>query len=281
MADTVTNISLGDDGSAWCVDTSGRLWFWSGVSWTQLNPGTKGKQVAAGNNQNAWYINDNGDAFQRQVDRWAAVNQTYGGKNLLWVDVSADGTVWAIDKTQQIWARSGTVWNQPNPTARAVQISVGSKQQVWCININGEAYQRQVDRWVQPDQKVRAKNISVGTDGTVMYINKTDGHIYKKTGSTWTVEPRGSFLQVAVRNANQWWALSLGGEIWAMLNGTFSKVKSPDFPVKRTYTVKRGDTLSGIATALKINYAALVKANPQILNPNFIREGDVLNLPEV
>jgi LysM repeat protein len=48
-----------------------------------------------------------------------------------------------------------------------------------------------------------------------------------------------------------------------------------------TYTVKSGDTLSEIAQAHRITLAKLLDANPQFkANPNRIRVGDVLNIPD-
>jgi LysM repeat protein len=46
-----------------------------------------------------------------------------------------------------------------------------------------------------------------------------------------------------------------------------------------TYTVKAGDTLSKIAVRNGITLAQLLKANPQVKDPNKLRVGDVLNLP--
>ena len=45
------------------------------------------------------------------------------------------------------------------------------------------------------------------------------------------------------------------------------------------YTVKAGDTLSKIAARNGLSLAQLLQANPQISDPNKIRVGDVLNLP--
>lgn len=46
-----------------------------------------------------------------------------------------------------------------------------------------------------------------------------------------------------------------------------------------TYTVKAGDTLSKIAARNGLTVAQLLQANPQVVNPNKINVGDVLNLP--
>ena len=46
-----------------------------------------------------------------------------------------------------------------------------------------------------------------------------------------------------------------------------------------TYTVKPGDTLSKIAARNGMSLTQLLKANPQIKDPNRINVGDVLNLP--
>jgi len=47
-----------------------------------------------------------------------------------------------------------------------------------------------------------------------------------------------------------------------------------------TYTVKPGDNLSKIAKRFGTNLAQLLKANPQIKNPDRIQVGQVVNLPD-
>lgn len=46
-----------------------------------------------------------------------------------------------------------------------------------------------------------------------------------------------------------------------------------------TYTVRSGDTLSGIAAAHGVSVQALEAANPQILHPDLIRAGQVVHIP--
>ena len=47
----------------------------------------------------------------------------------------------------------------------------------------------------------------------------------------------------------------------------------------RVYTVKRGDTLWGIARRCGVTWSSLVPANPQIKNPNLIYPGNEVRLP--
>jgi LysM repeat protein len=46
-----------------------------------------------------------------------------------------------------------------------------------------------------------------------------------------------------------------------------------------TYTIKLGDNLYHIAAVFNITYDQLLAANPQITNPDYIRAGDVINIP--
>lgn len=50
-------------------------------------------------------------------------------------------------------------------------------------------------------------------------------------------------------------------------------------PTSLTYTVKLGDNLYRIAARFNITYEQLLGANPQITDPNYIRAGDVINIP--
>jgi LysM repeat protein len=46
-----------------------------------------------------------------------------------------------------------------------------------------------------------------------------------------------------------------------------------------TVTVKSGNTLSGIAAKAGVSLASVIKANPQISNPNLIKPGQVIKIP--
>jgi LysM repeat protein len=50
-------------------------------------------------------------------------------------------------------------------------------------------------------------------------------------------------------------------------------------PASHDYTVRPGDTMSGIAARFGVSLAALERANPQIANPNRIYAGQVVHIP--
>ncbi|MGQ0773873.1 MAG: LysM peptidoglycan-binding domain-containing protein [Pseudonocardiales bacterium] len=46
-----------------------------------------------------------------------------------------------------------------------------------------------------------------------------------------------------------------------------------------TYIVQPGDTLSGIAKRFEVSLESLIKANPQIKDPDLIHPGEVIYIP--
>jgi LysM repeat protein len=54
---------------------------------------------------------------------------------------------------------------------------------------------------------------------------------------------------------------------------------TPSSSSSSSYTVKSGDTMSGIASKYHVSLAALEKANPQVKNPNQIYVGEKLTIP--
>ena len=56
-------------------------------------------------------------------------------------------------------------------------------------------------------------------------------------------------------------------------------MKATSAGIKRTYTVKSGDTLFDISVGCGTTLDKLIAANPTIKNPNMIFPGQQINLP--
>ena len=63
------------------------------------------------------------------------------------------------------------------------------------------------------------------------------------------------------------------------LSGTGSRTAAAESAAAEAYTVRKGDTLWGIAKRYDVTLAALIAANPQIKNPNLIYPGDKVLIP--
>jgi LysM repeat protein len=61
--------------------------------------------------------------------------------------------------------------------------------------------------------------------------------------------------------------------------GSATKTGTATVSSGSTVTVKSGNTLSGIAKAAGVSLSDVIKANPQISNPNLIRPGQVIKIP--
>jgi LysM repeat protein len=81
---------------------------------------------------------------------------------------------------------------------------------------------------------------------------------------------------------------AVAGDIYASATGTPGSAPAPESPAPSpapepsagdSVSVRRGDTLSGIATRNGVSLDALLAANPQIRNPDLIYPGQTVHLP--
>lgn len=68
-------------------------------------------------------------------------------------------------------------------------------------------------------------------------------------------------------------------ELDMVVGGATAKIKWT-WNKKKTYTVKKGDSLWGIANKIGISYSTLKNHNLQIANPRLIHIGDKINVPD-
>lgn len=108
------------------------------------------------------------------------------------------------------------------------------------------------------------------------YIKADPKPAPKPSGTTYTVKRGDTLSGIAARYGTTWQALQkLNGIKNPNLISVGQKIKiSGSAPAaKQYYTVKRGDTMSGIAARYKTSLANLAKLNPSIKNLNLIHVG--------
>ena len=98
-----------------------------------------------------------------------------------------------------------------------------------------------------------------------------------------TEEPLPDYVRYSFTFWEDWNGYSGGltaSDDGGALSGTASKTASgTESAAAETYTVRKGDTLWGIARRYGVPLTALIAANPQIKNPNLIYPGNRVNIP--
>ena len=97
-----------------------------------------------------------------------------------------------------------------------------------------------------------------------------------------TEEPLPDYVRYSFTFWEDWNGYSGGltaSDDGGALSGTGSRTVAAESAAAETYTVRKGDTLWGIAKRYDVTLAALIAANPQIKNPNLIYPGDKVLIP--
>ena len=97
-----------------------------------------------------------------------------------------------------------------------------------------------------------------------------------------TEEPLPDYVRYSFTFWEDWNGYSGGltaSDDGGALSGTGSRTAAAESAAAETYTVRKGDTLWGIAKRYDVTLAALIAAKPQIKNPNLIYPGDKVLIP--
>jgi LysM repeat protein len=115
-----------------------------------------------------------------------------------------------------------------------------------------------------------------------VYISATSNGVATSTATNASADKNGNFTVQLRIPAN-----APAGSLWVIMASPQS-ANSPvvtvtfqviSLPATGAYVVQRGDTLSKIAQRYHTSVNALLRANPQIANPNVLEPGDLIYLP--
>jgi hypothetical protein len=157
--------------------------------------------VSVGSATNAWGVSPGNAIMQWNGSAW---NTIPSPPNVTpkQVSVGSDGTVMALDQTNNIYSYANAAWQQV--AGSLTQLSVGSATNACGVNGLNAIYEWNGTAWsTMPNTpKASVKQVSTGADGTV-YAVDTAGNVYIWNGAAWQAITGGTLSQVSAGFADR------------------------------------------------------------------------------
>lgn len=253
----VIGVSVGSDGTVWCVDSANNIYMRVGSEWKR---NTKGKavEIAVGNMNHVWCRNSEGNIFKLQGTGFDGMwNPDTVASQVVSISVGDDGTVWVANRKGELVKLDSGQWNANAFGKDAVEVTVGNAANVWYRNKTGHIFKLQgtsaFGSWDQDKVASQVESVSVGSDGTIWVSNKPDD-LHMKVAGEWKKNDKGKANQISVGKQGLVWCVTAAGAIyhaqaadWATY---WTAVAAPkDMPASTTYKIKDGDQLLAILRA--------------------------------
>lgn len=227
---TILGVSIGADGTTWCVTTDGRLHRRVGSGWQMNHDAFNVAEVAVGSNAVVWCRNVEGGLFRAITPasyntQWTAVS--YTGTNLRSISAAADGAIWAVNSLGQVLAWNGTGLSTfPESDRNAAAIAAGGRGRVLYADGAGLLYERTSVRpgisWMRvgnPGEagvQVPVRSVSYGWNDDVWVASFSEG-LYKRSvpGGIWRRNPTGIAVQVSTGGGSWVRCVNRAGDLWS------------------------------------------------------------------
>ncbi len=228
---SLTQISVGADGSAWGINSAQQIYTYNYVAadWTNV-PGAL-TQIAVGSSRAVWGLNG-----AQQVYQWDSVNSDWINipGSLKQIAVGADGDVWGTNEQSSIYHYSAQTHTFKQVAGALEQIAVGSSGAVYGINFAGSVY------WYAPGTgsfewitgTSGFARIAVGVDGDVWTLKNDVAYHYDALHNTMNATP-GTIAQLSVGYGAAVFGLDMSGDIlqwnatsqvWVQISGSLSSI---------------------------------------------------------
>lgn len=251
----VIGVSVGADGTIWCVDSAGFVHKFHEDPWEwKYSPTAKNvKEVAVGRATDVWCRNGKGELFHLQGSAWdGAWQKDNAAKDVTTVSAGADGTVWVGNKRGELYSRLGGEWKKNPHAADAKEVAVGNASNVWYRNGSGKVFDLQGGvwngRWTQDTQASWVQSISTASDGTVCLSSADPAdkdRLYMREGQNqWKKDKSGRAIQVSAGSAQTVFCVDADGIIFRQMGDGWTNYYGPD--MSNFYVIEEGDTLGSI-----------------------------------
>lgn len=313
-------VSVSEDGAVWSVWQDGGVYKRVGNGWQKNVHAGNVEEVTVGWEINVWCRNASGELF-KAIDpqdvntAWKPIDLQ--GERLKAISSGPDGSFWAVTTDGNLLKRKGvpdfddnnTELEEPEtPVGNARAVSTGGVGKVVYVNNSGFIFEQFVDsadgkkKWREMERpefggvKQLIKSISYSREGVIWAVAEND-ELHKRQRSAphaWNHNGKGTAVQISTGGRELVWCVNRDGEIFRARSGNVNTIwetiplsLSHVPPGGSLYTVRPGDTLSGVLAARCPSVSAanlngmigqVAKING-ITDPDRIAVGQVLILP--
>ncbi|GEM_PF-1254773 len=190
------------------------------ATWTSVSGGSidsswhkwpgSATDIAVGANGDTWMVSisrHNYALYKWNGNGWTKSN----AENAMAVAVAPDGTVWYVDRENNIYTGNGTTWRKiEHQSAR--DIAVGGDGSVWFVGMNRVLYRL--------DSNDKNHGVSGGTVGAIaadphgnILSTNTSNQIWARIGSNWTRLP-GAATNVSIGADGSAWIVGTDGRFY-------------------------------------------------------------------
>jgi phospholipase C len=255
---TLTRISVAADGSIWGVDNAHAAWQyalatepWTAYgsmkwvacasdgsvfaldpqggfhqrdadgSWQPLAGLDSGKlaEIAALSASLVWGVDGDGAAHTWDGTKWNPAPALPNGDLFASVDISSDGTVWALGRSQTAYQSLAAPanWQVLTPPEKVTALAAGAPGWIWAIGVSGTCY-----RWAGADANppwptvpaapARLEGLACGDDASVWAFDGSGGgYVFDLTGNAWQPvagPDGGTFACLSAADGSTVWAVT-------------------------------------------------------------------------
>jgi hypothetical protein len=211
MAGSLSQISVGSDGTVWGLNSAGQPYMFNPQTQTWLQAPGFLTQITVASSGVVWGLNAAG-----QIYRYNPTTQNWGQIPgiLSQLAVGSDGDVWGINAGSQIYHFNAATQTWVQIPGTLAQLAVGYDGAVWGINASQQVYRFNpgTQNWQQVGGLL--KRVAVGADGDVWGINSAGQTFHFNALSQQWENTGASLAQLAVGSATNVWGLDAAGGIW-------------------------------------------------------------------
>lgn len=185
---SLTDVSIGSDGSVWGVNAGGTVFRRTGDTWSVVEGAPALVQLSVRNATEVWGVTADDTVKRWNGSQWLNVQGKL--KNL---SVAADGSVYGVNRGGKPWRWTGDGW-QPMPGG-LTQISVAKSGDAWGVNSADQLWRWDGKTWSLLADK-QLSSVAVAADGTAWGLDRS-GSIFRNEAGQWK-QVQGGLVRLSV-----------------------------------------------------------------------------------